>query len=135
MMQRIHLIAWAGAFLPFIAIDLVWLGVVARDFYVGQLGSLMAPKPRWGIALLFYAAYCAGIVLFAVMPGMAAGSLLRTVLLGAALGALAYGTYDLTNLATLRGWPPLLSVVDVAWGTLLTATAAGLSHLAVRTFG
>lgn len=131
-MQRIHLIAWAGAFVPFLAIDLVWLGVVARDFYAGQLGALMAPKPRWGVALAFYAAYCAGVVLFAVMPGIAAGSVVRTMLLGAALGALAYGTYDMTNLATLRGWPPLLTVVDIAWGTVLTAIAAGLSHLAVR---
>ena len=131
-MQRIHLIAWAGAAIPFLAIDLLWLGVVARDFYASQLGPLMAPKPRWGIALMFYAAYCAGIVLFAVMPGVAADSLTRTLLLGAALGALAYGTYDLTNLATLRNWPPLMSAVDIVWGTILTAVAAGLSHLAVR---
>ncbi|WP_291296963.1 DUF2177 family protein [Elioraea sp.] len=134
-MNRIHLIAWAGAFVPFMAIDLVWLGIVARDFYAGQLGTLMAPKPRWAVAIGFYAAYCAGVVLFAVMPGIAEGSVLRSVVLGAALGALAYGTYDLTNLATLRGWPPLLSVVDIVWGTTLTATAAGLSHLAVRSFG
>lgn len=134
-MDRTHIIAWAGAFVPFLAIDLVWLGVIARDFYAGQLGALMAPRPRWGIALAFYAAYCAGIVLFAVMPGMAADSILRTMLLGAALGALAYGTYDLTNLATLRGWPVLLSVVDIVWGTVLTALTAGLSHLAVRSLG
>jgi uncharacterized membrane protein len=134
-MQRIHLIAWAGAFVPFIVIDLVWLGVIARDFYAGQLGPLMAERPRWAVAIGFYAAYCAGVVLFAVMPGLEASSILRSIVLGAALGALAYGTYDLTNLATLRGWPPLLSIVDIAWGTVLTATAAGLSHLAVRSLG
>ncbi|WP_144186203.1 DUF2177 family protein [Elioraea rosea] len=134
-MTRTHLIAWLGAVIPFLAIDLVWLGVVARDFYAGQLGALMAPKPRWGVALGFYAAYCAGIVLFAVLPGLAAESIWRSVLLGSALGLLAYGTYDMTNLATLRDWPVLMTVVDIAWGTLLTGTVAGLSHLAVRQFG
>ena len=79
-------------------------------------------------------AYCAGIVLFAVLPGLAAESVWRSVLLGAALGLLAYGTYDMTNLATLRDWPVLMTIVDIAWGTLLTGTVAGLSHLAVRQF-
>ncbi len=134
-MTRTYVIAWLGALLPFLAIDLLWLGVIARDFYAAQLGPLLAPRPRWGVALGFYAVYCAGIVLFAVTPGLAADSLGRTLLLGAALGFLAYGTYDMTNLATLRGWPVLMSVVDIAWGTVLTATVATLSHLAVRYFG
>jgi uncharacterized membrane protein len=134
-MQRLHLIAWIGAIVPFLAIDLIWLGFVARDFYRVQMGSLLADQPRWGVAFAFYALYCAGIVLFAVLPGLAAGSLLRSALLGAALGLLAYATYDLTSLAVVRGYPALLAVVDIAWGTVLTAAVATLSQLAVRWLG
>lgn len=134
-MFRTVLIAWVGAIIPFLAIDLVWLGVVARSFYRAQLGPLLADQPRWGVALAFYALYCAGIVLFAVLPGLRAGSLLHSALLGAAFGLVAYATYDLTNLATLRGWPPLMSLVDLAWGTVLTATVASISFLVARALG
>jgi uncharacterized membrane protein len=134
-MQRIHLVAWLGAIVPFLVIDLTWLGFIARDFYRTQMGPLLADQPRWAVAFLFYGLYCAGVVLFAVLPGIAAGSLLRTALLGAALGLLAYATYDLTSLAVVRGYPALLAVVDIAWGTVLTATVATLSHLSVRWFG
>lgn len=134
-MQRVHVIAWLGAIIPFLVIDLIWLGIIARDFYRAQMGPLLADQPRWGVAFAFYALYCAGVVLFAVLPGLAAGSLLRTALLGAALGLLAYATYDLTSLAVVRGYPALLAVADIFWGTVLTATVATLSHLAVRWFG
>ena len=134
-MIRTWAIAWVGAIIPFLVIDLTWLGFIARDFYKVQMGPLLADQPRWGVAFAFYFLYCAGVVLFAVLPGIAAGSLVRTALLGAALGLLAYATYDLTSLAVVRGYPALLAVVDIAWGTVLTATVATLSHLAVRWLG
>ena len=134
-MIRTVAIAWVGAIIPFLAIDLTWLGFVARDFYRAQMGPLLTDQPRWGVAFAFYALYCGGVVLFTVLPGLAAGSLLRTALLGAALGLLAYATYDLTSLAVVRGYPALLAVVDILWGTALTAAVAALSHLAVRWFG
>lgn len=134
-MIRTWIVAWVGAIIPFLAIDLTWLGFIARDFYRVQMGPLLADQPRWGVAFAFYALYCAGVVLFAVLPGLAAGSVVRSALLGAALGLLAYATYDLTSLAVVRGYPALLAVVDILWGTVLTAAVATLSHLAVRAFG
>jgi uncharacterized membrane protein len=108
----------------FFLIDLVWLGVVARDFYRSQIGSLMADPIIWWAAILFYLLSVAGIVFFAVLPALDAGSWTKALLLGAAFGFFTYMTYDLTNLATLRGWPVMLTVVDIAWGTVLCGTVA-----------
>ena len=113
----------------FLLIDLVWLGVVARDFYRTQMGSLMADPIVWWAAILFYLLLIAGIVFFAVMPAIDAGSWTKALLLGAAFGFFTYMTYDLTNLATLRGWPVLLTVVDIAWGTVLCGTVATASYV------
>jgi uncharacterized membrane protein len=135
MSLRTWAIAWAGAIIPFLAIDLTWLGFIARDFYRVQMGALLADQPRWAVAFLFYGLYCVGVVLFAVMPGLAAGSLVRTALLGAAFGFFCYATYDLTALSVIRGYPALLAVADIAWGTVLTAVVAACSHQVVRWLG
>ncbi len=108
----------------FFAIDLVWLGVVARDFYREHLGHLMRHDVVWGAAALFYALYLTGILVFAVLPGLEAGSLARTVGLGAFFGLVAYATFDLTAMALLRDFPLKVVVVDLAWGTVLTGTVA-----------
>jgi uncharacterized membrane protein len=108
----------------FFAIDLVWLGVVAASFYQRQMGDLMRPDVRWGAALAFYALYIAGILVFAVLPGLEAGSLGRSVALGAFFGLVAYATFDLTSLALVRDFPEAMVVVDLVWGTVLTATVA-----------
>jgi uncharacterized membrane protein len=120
----------------FFLIDLVWLGVVARDFYRSQIGSLMADPIVWWAAILFYLLFIAGIIFFAVVPGLDAGSWTKALVLGAAFGFFAYMTYDLTNLATLRGWPITLVVVDIAWGTVLAASVATASYfIGTRIFG
>jgi len=120
----------------FFLIDLVWLGVVARDFYRSQVGSLMADPIVWWAAILFYLLFIAGIIFFAVLPGLDAGSWTKALALGAAFGFFAYMTYDLTNLATLRGWPITLVVVDIAWGTVLAASVATASYfIGTRIFG
>lgn len=134
-MMRTVAVAWAGALVPFLAIDLLWIGVIARDFYRGQLGPLMLEQPRMGVAFLFYALYCLGLVIFAVLPGLRAESLVNAALLGAAFGFFAYATYDLTNLATLKGFPVKMAVVDIAWGTLLGGVVAAASFLLARKFG
>ncbi len=108
----------------FFAIDLVWLGVVASGFYKRQMGDLMRPDPQWGAALAFYALYIAGILVFAVLPGVESQSLSRTVALGAFFGLVAYATFDLTSLALVRDFPPTMVVVDLIWGTVLTASVA-----------
>lgn len=112
----------------FFAIDLVWLGVVAKNFYRQHIGHLMSAEVNWGAAVLFYFVYIGGIVFFAVKPGLEAGSAARALAYGAAFGFIAYATYDLTNQATMRDWPALVTVVDLAWGTVLTATVAYLAY-------
>jgi len=112
----------------FFAIDLVWLGVVAKNFYRQHIGHLMSADVNWPAALLFYAVYIGGIVFFAIKPAFEAGSASRALAYGAFFGFIAYATYDLTNQATMKNWPVLVTVIDLAWGTVLTATVAFLSY-------
>jgi uncharacterized membrane protein len=116
----------------FFLIDMVWLGVVAKTFYRKHLGSLMAPKIVWPAAILFYLLFIAGLLVFAVRPALAAGAPSRALLLGAFLGLVSYATYDLTNLATFKDWPVVVTVVDLAWGTILGGAVSWLSALAGR---
>ena len=113
----------------FFAIDMIWLGYVARNFYKEQLHSLLSPQVNWTAAFLFYFIYIVGILIFAVRPGLEAGSLVRACLFGALFGFFTYATYDLTNLATLRDWPILVTVVDIASGTVLCTLVSGGSSL------
>jgi uncharacterized membrane protein len=130
------LLLYAATALVLFPLDAIWLGVVARKFYVSGLGDLMLPQPRWGVAAAFYLFYVAGVVWFASLPNLGASSVVGALLAGAALGFIAYGTYDATNLATLRGYPVSIALVDLAWGTVLTAvSAAGGLYIATRWFG
>ena len=106
------------------AVDFLWLGLVALDFYKKEIGSMMLEKPRLEVAALFYVLCAAGITFLAVQPALAAGEWHKALLFGALFGLCAYGTYDLTNLATLQRWSFRLTVVDMAWGTFLTAAAS-----------
>ncbi len=117
--------AWLCTFTVMLAIDALWLGVVARDLYQQEMGSLMATQPRWAAAAAFYLAYPVGLVIFAVRPALAARSVGRAVVLGGLFGLFAYGTYDLTNLAVLQGWPLRLTFIDLVWGTFASAVSAG----------
>ena len=112
----------------FFAIDLVWLGVVAKDFYRQHIGHLLAAQVNWGAAVLFYVMFIGGLVFFAVKPGLEAASGTRALAYGALFGLLTYATYDLTNQATMKDWPVLVTVVDLAWGSILSATVAWLSY-------
>jgi uncharacterized membrane protein len=129
------LAAYGGGLLLFLALDYLWLGHLARDFYARQLGDLLRNPPQLGIAALFYLAYVAGIVFFAVLPALRGGGVWQAALYGALLGLLAYGTYDITNLATIRGWPWTVSLVDMAWGTVVSAATAAAAYLAARWLG
>ncbi|MGL4405543.1 MAG: DUF2177 family protein [Notoacmeibacter sp.] len=119
----------------FLIIDAVWLGFIARDFFVTQMGPLLRDDPNFVVAALFYLVFVAGILYFAVLAGLREGSLMVAVLNGAFLGLLAYGTYDITNLAVLKGYPPILAAVDMAWGTFLSGLTAGAGYYAAKTFG
>jgi uncharacterized membrane protein len=120
---------YAASLAAFLVLDFVWLGVVARGFYRSQLGNLLASEVRWLPAILFYLLFVAAIVVFAVIPAVPRGSVGRAALLGAFFGVVAYATYDLTNLATMRGFPVAVAVVDVAWGGVLTASVATVGYL------
>ena len=106
-----------------LALDLVWLGVVARDVYDQALGALKRPEPYWPAAAAFYACYVAGLVGYAVVPAVKRGDGFRR---GALLGAFVYAAYDLTNWAVIRDWPGMIVPIDIGWGTLLTAVVGGL---------
>ena len=121
------LAAYVAALTAMGALDFLWLGVIARGFYTRQLGSLMASPPRWYAAAAFYLLYPVGIVLFASMPGRLSSSVVQAAWLGGAFGFFAYGTYDLSNWATLRNWPVPLVFVDIAWGSVATSLAAAAS--------
>ena len=104
----------------FFAIDMFWLGLVARTFYRKHLGFLMAPNPNWLAAIIFYLLFIVGILVFVALPGLASGSLRDTLLRAALFGLITYATYDLTNLATVKDWPVIITVVDMIWGTVLS---------------
>ncbi|MEV7134844.1 DUF2177 family protein [Arthrobacter sp. NPDC093128] len=106
----------------FAVIDAIWLKTM-NPFYRGQIGELLADRPNLGYAVVFYVIYIAGIVFFALRPALDGGNWLSAVGYGAALGAFAYATYDLTNATTLKTWPLQLIVVDILWGAALTALA------------
>ncbi len=112
----------------FFVIDIIWLALVAKGFYGKHLGYLMAESVRWPAAVVFYMLYIAGLVLFSLMPAFEKQSLARALLLGGALGLIAYSTYDLTNYATIRDWPLIVVVVDLAWGTALSAAVSAISY-------
>lgn len=133
--MKTSLIAYAATLGSFLVADAIWLGLVARSFYRDQLGPLMLASPNFAVAAIFYIFFAAAIVLLAVMPGVRAGSIMTALVYGAVLGLAAYGTYDITNLATLKGWPVIVSVVDMAWGAFITALAASCGFLAARQFG
>lgn len=119
-----HLVAYATTAVVFFAIDFVWLSTVSAGFYRPRLGALLLDQPNLMIAGLFYLFYVAGIVYFAVAPALAGDGWSKALIAGLVLGFVAYGTYDLTNLSTLRDWPWSVTLVDLAWGTALTGVAA-----------
>jgi len=108
------------AFIIFLAIDAIWLGLVAPKFYKSQIGHLMSEKPNLIAALVFYVLFVIGIVYFVVAPGIDAQSISKILVAGALFGFMTYATYDLTNLATLRDWPIKVTIIDLIWGTSLS---------------
>ncbi|MDP1742632.1 MAG: DUF2177 family protein [Polaromonas sp.] len=128
-------LAYAAALLLLIVADGLWLGLVMPQQYQAWIGPLMRAQPLWLAAGAFYLLYPAGVVVFAVLPALARQSWQRSAGLGGLLGLIAYGTYDLSNLATLEGWPWQLTLVDMAWGAALTAAAAVAGFFAVRAWG
>lgn len=133
-MKKIYIAAYLGAFITFCLMDGLWLGLVATDFYFGALGDLLREEPNWLMAFIFYFGYILGIVYFAIGPSLNSNSIRKVFKEGALLGLLAYATYDMTNMATLKGWSLSVSIVDILWGMLITGTSAATGYLAARRF-
>jgi uncharacterized membrane protein len=126
---------YAIALPVFFAIDMIWLGLVAKDFYAKQIGSLLKPDVNWIAAIIFYLLFIVGLVIFVISPAMASGSWLRAVLLGALFGLICYATYDLTNLAVAKDWPLLVTVVDLIWGAVLASSVSVVTYLIASKIG
>lgn len=119
-----YLKLYAACTATFFALDIAWLGVVAKGFYQRQMGHLLAEQTKWGAAIAFYLIYVAAIVVLCVLPGIEKQSVLRAATLGGVFGLAAYAAFDLTSLALLKGFPSGVVPVDLAWGVILTASVA-----------
>ena len=125
---KVYLLTLAG----FLAMDMVWLVVVARGFYRERLGFLLSDQPNWWAAISFYLLFVVGLLVFVIVPAMEAGSLRKALLLGAFFGLVTYATYDLTNHATIKNWPWIVTLVDMTWGAVLATTVSCIGYLAGR---
>jgi uncharacterized membrane protein len=130
MSLSIFLKLYAVAFTSFMVMDLLWLGVIARSFYRSELGHLMRSNVNWAAAVAFYVVFVVGIVVLVVRPAMERESLGEALILGALFGLVTYAAYDLTNLATLDGFPLRMVVVDLIWGMALCTGISGITYLA-----
>jgi len=112
----------------FFILDMLWIGFIAKKFYIEQIGYLMGDV-RWIAAISFYLIFILGLTLFASYPAATKGTVLTAIVMGALFGFFTYATYDLTNLATVRSWPLRVTFIDIAWGTVLGASVSGLAVL------
>jgi uncharacterized membrane protein len=117
----------------FMAIDFIWLGFVAKGFYAARIGHLMG-EINWPAAVLFYGVFLLGLTFFATYPAVEKNSWMTALILGGLFGFFTYATYDLTNLATLKGWPVSLVIVDILWGTILGASVAFFACIIKQTY-
>ncbi len=132
MNARQLLFAFVATLIALLAIDALWLAVLMKDTYQAYIGPLLLEQPKLVPAALFYVLYPVGLVVFAVMPAMHKHEWRSAAVLGALFGLVAYGTYNLSNLATLRDWPWQLTVIDMAWGTFLSSVAASVGYVAAK---
>lgn len=121
-------------FFVMLIIDGIWLSLIARNFYKANLGHFLAEKPDWLAAALFYIIFTTGVSVFVVSPCLENGDTLRAALLGALFGLVTYATYDLTNQATLKDWPKLVTLIDLCWGTALTSFVSYIAVLSTTYF-
>lgn len=129
-----YLVAYVATAVVFLGLDAIWLSRIALGMYRRELGDLLLEVPNLGISAAFYLLFVAGIVVLAVVPALNGGGWVGALWMGAVLGLVAYGTYDITNLATLRNWSAAVTLADLAWGTALTAVSATAGYLVVTWF-
>jgi uncharacterized membrane protein len=120
------------AFVVFFAIDMVWLGLIAKNLYSRHLGFIMAPQVKWVAAIVFYLLFIVGLVFFVIQPAIVKDSLTYAIFAGLLFGLITYATYDLTNLATLNNWPITITIIDLAWGSFLGMAVSTITFLLGR---
>ncbi len=119
----------------FFAIDMLWIGLVAKSFYAKQIGSLLKPNVNWAAAILFYLLFIGALVVFVILPAIEKHSWVHALLFGALFGLVCYATYDLTNLAVAKDWPLLVTIVDLLWGTVLAASVSTITYFIASKLG
>jgi uncharacterized membrane protein len=127
-----YLAAYLATAVVMVALDILWLGVIAKTMYQQAIGHLMAEQPRLLVALVFYALYPVALLVFAIAPQANDPARGKVLLMGALFGFFAYATYDLSNLATLRDWPIRMTLIDMVWGTVVSALSAGAGKAALN---
>lgn len=128
------LLSYLLTFVVFFIIDMTWLGFIAKDLYRKYLGGFLTDQVNWTAAIIFYLLFIVGIFIFTIMPAVEKNSLSSAIILGALFGFFTYATYDLTNLATLKGWPLNIVFIDIIWGTFLTAIVSTAGFYIVKYF-
>lgn len=126
--------SYISTFVIFMGIDMIWLGVISKKLYAEKLGYLMATKVNWMAAVLFYLIFIVGLLFFVILPAIEKSSWGYALMAGAFFGLVTYGTYDLTNLATIKDWPILITVIDLIWGSFVSGSTALLSYLLIQKF-
>ena len=123
-----NLAIYASFLVALIAIDLVWLLGIAKNLYRDQMGDLMASEPKLMAGLAFYLLYALGVCIFVIIPALSKQSWIYALQYGALFGLFCYMTYDLTNLAVIRNFPTQLALIDIAWGSFVTAVCSGIAY-------
>jgi uncharacterized membrane protein len=130
MFIKLYLIA----LVTFFALDMTWLGLIAKNLYREQIGHLHRPDVNWTAAIVFYLLFIGGLIVFVISPSVQKQSLMSALLLGAFFGLITYATYDLTNLATTKDWPLFITIVDLIWGAVLSASVSVVTYLVYTRF-
>ena len=126
------LISYALTFVVFFIVDMAWLGFIAKDLYKKYLGGFLSEQVNWTAAVIFYLLFIVGVFIFAIMPSVEKNSVVSAITLGALFGFFTYATYDLTNLATLKGWPISIVFIDIIWGSVLTGIVSTAGFYIVK---
>lgn len=125
-------ISYLLTFAVFFIVDMAWLGFIAKDLYKKYLGSFLSEQVNWTAAFIFYFLFVAGVFIFAILPAVEKDSLRSAIIMGGLFGFFTYATYDLTNLATLKGWPTTIVFIDMAWGFFLTSVVSTAGFYIVK---
>jgi len=123
-----YLLIYLITLVAFFLVDMLWLGVVAKNLYKEEIGFIMKAKPNWVAAIIFYFIFIAGLVFFVILPALESQSMVEALLRGMFFGFITYSTYDLTNLATLENWPLKITIIDLIWGTTLGGLVSTISY-------